>query len=90
MFQVFFIFADLILIKQTIVFSTPFAFGETDFHKILYTKNVYTKTDSWIQKSDDEFGQLQTSSEKSKKLKFDGLLLSRRYIPSAKTLYTED
>ena len=34
--------------------------------------------------------QLQTSSGKSKKLKFDGLLLSKKYIPSAKTLYTED
>ena len=40
----------------------------------------YTKTDSWFQKSHEEFGQLQTSSEKSKKLKFDGLLLSKKYI----------
>ena len=51
---------------------------------------VYTKTDSWFQKSHKEFGQLQTTSGKSKKLKFDGLLLSKKYIPSAKTLYTED
>ena len=50
---------------------------------------VYTKTDSWFQKLHDEFGQLQTSSGKSKKLKFDGLLLSRKYIPSAKT-YADD
>ena len=28
--------------------------------------------------------------EKSKKLKFDGLPLSKKYIPSAKTLYTGD
>ena len=42
-----------------------------------------------IQKLHEEFGQLLTSSGKSKKLKFDGLLLSKKYIPSAKT-YTED
>ena len=36
------------------------------------------------------FGQLQTSAGKSKKLKFDGLLLSKKCIPSVKTLYTED
>ena len=28
--------------------------------------------------------------ESPKKLKFDGLPLSKKYIPSAKTLYTED
>ena len=39
---------------------------------------------------DEEFGQLQTSSGNSKKLKFDGLLLFKKYIPSAKTLYSED
>ena len=55
---------------------------------------VYTKFDSWFQKSHEEFGQLQTSTRKSKKLKSDGLLLSKnkfvqKYIPSAKTLYTE-
>ena len=44
---------------------------------------------NWFQESHEEFGELQTSSEKSKKLKFDGQLLSRKYIPSAKT-YTED
>ena len=49
---------------------------------------VYTKADSWFQKSHDEFEQLQTSSGKSKKLKFDGLL-SKKYIPSPK-LYSED
>ena len=32
----------------------------------------YTKTDSWFQKSHEEFGQLQTSSGKPKKSKFDG------------------
>ena len=52
---------------------------------------IFTKTDSWFQKSPEEFGQLQTSSENSKKLKFDTLLLSKKIkIPSAKTLYTED
>ena len=35
MFQVIFIFSDLILIKQIIVFSTPFCLGETDLQKIL-------------------------------------------------------
>ena len=50
---------------------------------------VYTKADSWFQKSHEEFEQLQTSSGKSKKLRFDGLL-SKKLIPSAKTLYTED
>ena len=43
---------------------------------------------SWFQKL-QEFEQIQTSSGKSKKLKFDGLL-SKKYIPSAKTLYTVD
>ena len=35
-------------------------------------------------KNHKEFGQLQTSSGKLKKLKFNGLLLSKKYIPSAK------
>ena len=51
---------------------------------------IYTKTDSWFQKPHGEFGQLQTISGKSKKLKFDGLLLSKKYISSAKSLYLED
>ena len=46
---------------------------------------MYTKIDSWYQ----EFGQRHTSSRKSKVLKFDGLLLSKKYIASAKILYTE-
>ena len=55
---------------------------------------IYTKIDSWFQKSPEEFGQLQTSTRKSKELKFDGLLLSKnkfvqKYIASAKTLHTE-
>ena len=48
----------------------------------------YTETPGF--KNHEEFGQLQTRSEKSKKLKFDGLPLSKKYIPSAKTLYTGD
>ena len=48
------------------------------------------KTDSWFQKSPEDFGELQTSRGKSKKLKFDGLLFSKKYIPSGKTLCTED
>ena len=56
--------------------------------------NVYTKIDSWSQNSHEEFEQPQTSTRKSKKLKSDWLLLSKnkfvqKYIPSAKTLYTE-
>ena len=43
-----------------------------------------------FQKSYYEFGSIQTSSGKSKKLKFIGLHLSKNYIPAAKTLYTED
>ena len=35
MFQVIFIFFDLILIKQIIVCSTPFTFGEIAFKKIM-------------------------------------------------------
>ena len=50
---------------------------------------VYTKTDTWFQKSHAEFQQPQTNSKKSKKLKFDGPLLSREYISSSKT-YTDD
>ena len=50
---------------------------------------VYTKADSWFQKSYEEFEQLQTSSGKYKNLKFHGFL-SKTYIPSAETLYTED
>ena len=52
-------------------------------------QNLY-KNDSLFQKSNEEFWQLQASSGKSKKLKFDGLLLSKKYIPLAKTLYTEN
>ena len=51
---------------------------------------VYTKADSWFQKLHEEFGQLQTSSGKSKKLKLNGLLVSIKYILSAKTLNTDD
>ena len=52
---------------------------------------VYTKADFWFQKSDNkDFKQPQTSSRKSKHLNFDGLLLSKKRIPSAETWYTED
>ena len=50
----------------------------------------YTKTDSWFRKSHEEFGQLQRNSGKSKKVKFNGLLLSTKYTLSAKILYKED
>ena len=68
------------------------------FNKISFTLYTYVlakilqdgakfiqKLDSWFQKSHDEFGQLQTSSGKSKKWKFDGLLLPKKYILSAKS-----
>ena len=58
--------------------------------KILKWWKVYTKTDSLFQKSYEKFGQIQTSNRKSKELKFDELLLSKKYILSAKKLYTED
>ena len=38
------------------------------------------KTDSWFHKSHEELGQLQTTSGNPKKLKFGGLLLSKKYI----------
>ena len=50
---------------------------------------VYTKTDSWFQKFHEEFEQLERGSGKFKKLQSDGLRLSKKYIPSAKT-YIED
>ena len=52
-------------------------------------QNLY-KNDSWFQKSHEEFEQLQTTRGRSKKLKFDGPLLSKKYILPAKTLNTED
>ena len=51
-------------------------------------QNLY-KTDSRFQKSCDEFGKLQTSSGKSKKLKFNGLYLPKNNIPSPITLFTD-
>ena len=53
---------------------------------------IYTKIDSWFQKSPEVFGQLQASTRKSKKLKFDGLILSKnKFLAqttfSAETLY---
>ena len=48
------------------------------------------KTDSWFQKSHEEFRQIRTSSGKSKKLRLDGLLLSKKYIPSVQNLQKED
>ena len=49
----------------------------------------YTKTDSWLQKSHEKFGKLQTGSGKSNKLKFDWLILSKKCFLSAKALYTD-
>ena len=41
--------------------------------------------DSWFQNSHEEYGQLQTSSGKSKDLKLNWLPLPKKYIPLAKT-----
>ena len=41
--------------------------------------------DSWFQNSYEEYGQLQTSSGKSKDLKLNWLPLPKKYIPLAKT-----
>ena len=38
-----------------------------------------------VSKSHGKFGQIQAINEMTKKLKFGGLLLSKEYIPSAKT-----
>ena len=69
------------------VSKNPFRLLHLWYYKMV--QSLY-KTDFWFQKSHDVFGQLQTSSGKSKKLKFYGLLLSKKYIPSAKTFYLED
>ena len=58
--------------------------------KTLQNGAVYPKTDSWFQKPHKEFQQLQASIAKSKRLKFDSLFLSKKYIPLAETLYTEE
>ena len=51
-------------------------------------QNFY-KTDSRFQKSYEEFGKLQASIGKSKKLKFNRLHLSENYILSPKALFTD-
>ena len=48
------------------------------------------KTDSWFQISHEGFLQVQASSGKPKKLKFDELHLPKIYIPPTKALHTED
>ena len=53
--------------------------------KMLYNgAKVTKKTNPSFQKSHEEFGQLQASNGMSKKLKFDGLLLHKKYILSGK------
>ena len=62
-------------------FSVHFVlrFQENSHFTITLTLYIYVLTkilqDSLFQKSHDEFGQLQTGTWKSKKLKFDGLLV---------------
>ena len=62
-----------------------FAFYSYVLPKILLNGAMFIKTDSWFQRSHEELEKLEISSEKSKKLKFDGLHMSKKYIPSAKT-----
>ena len=52
---------------------------------------IYTKIDSWFQKSPEKFGQLQTSTRKSNLMGYfcPKINLSKKDIASAKTLYTE-
>ena len=66
----------------------PFTLYTYVLDKILKFKSkVYTKIDSWFQKLHEEFGQLQTSTGKSKELKFDGLLLSKnRFVQKVHSL----
>ena len=74
----------------TLCIRIPFTLYIYNLAKILQNgAKLIQKTNSWFKKSHEEFRKLQTSSSKSYKLKFDVLLLSKKYIPSAKT-YTED
>ena len=41
---------------------------------------IYTKTDSWCQKAHEEFGKLQKSNAKSKKLKLGGFCLKNTFL----------
>ena len=60
-------------------FSVHFVLGfqENSIYTLRLCFTFYVKTDSCFQKSHEEFGQLETSIGKSKKLKFDGLLSSK-------------
>ena len=58
--------------------------------QLRYYKMVQSFYKSWILLFEQqESEKLQTISGKSKKLRFNGFL-SKKYIPLAKTLYTED
>ena len=59
------------------------------FKKFPFTLYTYVLA-KILQKLHEEFWQLHTKNEKSKKLKFDGLFLPKKYMPSAKKLYIED
>ena len=67
-------------------FTCYFYFNE-DITK--WCKVCTNVTNSWFLKSHEEFGKRQASSGKYKKLKFNGLLLSKKCIPLAKT-YSDD
>ena len=82
--------------------SVPFVLGfqENSICTLHFTLMSYLKdykmlqilNKNWllVSKITWRIGKFQTSNGKSKKLKSNGLLLSKKYIPSAKTLYTED
>ena len=69
---------------------------KNSFKKIPFTLYSYVLTKilqngaTFIQKLTLGFKNHMRNLGKSKKVKFDGLLLSKKYIPSAKTLNTED
>ena len=71
--------------------SRKFHLHFTFMFLLRYYKMMQSLCKSWFLVSKITWGSWTTSDKqwKSKKLKFDGLL-SKKYIPSAKTLYSED
>ena len=61
-----------------------------DFKKIPFTLWTYVLAKILQNNAKSMQNLAPKCSGKSKRLKFDGLLLSKKYMPSAKTLYTED
>ena len=51
---------------------------------------VYTKADSWFQKSHEEFGQLQGKKWKVQQVEIQWATFVKKIHSSVKILYTED